>query len=61
MTEEQRDALITKLSLYNPLQIREIVAEYQHCPKRSDCSYPFYDYLEEKLQIEGYWQKVGLA
>jgi hypothetical protein len=61
MTEEQRDDLITELTLYEPSQIRKILAEYRQRPKRMDSSFPFYEFLKEKLEIEGYWKKVGLA
>jgi len=61
MTEAQRDDLITELSLYSPTQIRKIVAEYQQLPKSNDCNFPFYEFLKKKLQIEGNWEKVGLA
>jgi hypothetical protein len=61
MTEAQRDDLITELSLYNPSQIRNMVAEYLHLPKSNDSKFPFYEFLKKKLEIEGYWKKVGLA
>lgn len=61
MTEEQRDDLITELTLYSPTQIRKFLAEFQQIPKRKNCNFPFYEFLKEKLEIEGYWKKVGLA
>jgi len=61
MNKEQRDDLIIELSLYSPLQVREIVDDYQRCRKQKDRDFPFYDYLKEKLEIEGYWKKVGLT
>ncbi len=61
MTEEQRDDLIIELSLYSPSQIREIVEDYQRHRKPIDSDFPFYEFLKEKLEIEGYWKKVGLA
>jgi hypothetical protein len=61
MTEEQRDDLIIELSLYAPSQIREFVADYQQHRNPNDCNFPFYEFLKEKLEIEGYWKKVGLA
>ena len=61
MTEAQRDDLIIELSLYDPSQIREIIADYQQRPKPDDCEFPFYEFLKEKLEIDGYWKKVGLA
>jgi len=61
MTEEQRDDLIIELSLYAPSQIRAMVEEYQQCRRPDDYNFPFYEFLKEKLEIEGYWKKVGLA
>jgi hypothetical protein len=61
MTEEQRDDLITELTIYSPTQIRKFLAEYQQIPKRKSCNFSFYEFLREKLEIEGYWKKVGLA
>ena len=60
MTEEQRDDLITELSLYSPVKIREFLAEYQQSPKRHESNFPLYEFLKEKLEIEGYWKKIGL-
>lgn len=59
MTEAQRDYLITELSLCSPTQIRKIVAEYMQLPTSNDNQFPFYDFLERKLEIGGYWE-VGL-
>ncbi len=61
MTEEQQDDLIIELSLYAPSEIREMVKEYQQSRKPNDYNFPFYEFLKEKLEIEGYWKKVGLA
>ncbi len=61
MTEEQRDDLITELTLYSPTQIRKFLAEYQQIPNPQKRSLSFYKFLKEKLEIEGYWKKVGLA
>lgn len=61
MTEEQRDDLMTELTLYSPTQIRKFLAEYQQIPKRQNSNFPFYEFLKEKLEIEGYWKMVGLA
>ena len=61
MTEEQRYDLMTELTLYSPSQIRQMVSEYRQHPKRHDDDFPFYEFLKEKLEIEGYWKKIGLA
>jgi len=61
MTEEQRDDLITELTIYSPTQIRKFLTEYQQIPKRQNYNFSFYEFLKEKLEIEGYWKKIGLA
>ena len=61
MTKYQRDDLLIELSLYSPTQIRNFLSEYQQIPKRKNCDFSFYEFLKEKLEIEGYWKKVGLA
>ena len=61
MTKDQRDDLKIELSLYSPAQIRNFLSEYQQIPKRKKHDYSFYEFLKEKLEIEGYWKKVGLA
>jgi len=45
----------------SPSQIREIVADYQQCRKPDDCNFPIYKFLKEKLEIEVYLKKAGLA
>ncbi len=60
MTKEQRDDLITELTLYSPTQIRKFLVEYQQIPKRKNCNLSIYEFLEKKLEIGGYWKKVVL-
>jgi hypothetical protein len=61
MTEDQRDDLMTELTLYSPRQIRNFLSEYQEIPKRKNSNFSFYEFLKDKLEIEDYWKKVGLA
>ncbi len=61
MTEEQRDDLMIELTLCSPTQIREFITEYQQIPERKNSNFSFYEFLKEKLEIDGYWKKVGLA
>jgi hypothetical protein len=49
------------VALRHPRQIRKYLSEYQQIPERKNSSFPFYDFLKEKFEIEGYWKKVGLA
>lgn len=61
MTEDQRDDLMIELSLYSPAQIRTYLSEYRQTPNPKYGNFPFYEFLKEKLEIEGYWKKIGLA
>jgi hypothetical protein len=54
-------SVMTELTLYSPRQIRKFLSEYQQIPKRKNTNFSFYEFLKEKLEIEGYWKKVGLA
>ncbi len=59
MTEEQRDDLVTELTLYSPRPIRDFFAEYQQIPRRHDCSFPFYEFLKENLKLKVTGKKSG--
>jgi hypothetical protein len=60
MTDAQQEDLFTEWALYEPTEQRLMIEEYLsvcegNCNK--DC---FLDFLKDKLEIEGYWKKVGL-
>jgi hypothetical protein len=38
-----------------------MVYEYQQLRSSQNFEDSFLDFLKEKLEIEGYWEKVGLA
>jgi hypothetical protein len=54
-------AVAAAVALRQPRQIRKYLSEYQQIPERKNSSFPFYDFLKEKLEIEGYWKKISLA
>lgn len=59
MTDVQRDDLIEELSIYSPSQVRSLAVEYLQVSSK-DQYLTIYEFLREKLQIDGYWEKVGL-
>lgn len=61
MTPNQKQDLLVEWSLYTPQQQDVILAEFR-------CKFPsphskndLLEFLKEKLEIEGYWEKVGLV
>ena len=52
MTEEQRDDLITELTIYSPTQIRKFLAEYQQIAKQQSCNFSFYEFLKKNLRLK---------
>ena len=61
MTKAQEKDLFTEWALYEPIEQRLMINE-QLCISEGNCNKDrFLDFLKEKLEIEGYWEKVGLA
>jgi hypothetical protein len=60
MNKEQREYLSIKWDLYSPVRKKEIITVY-FANGGAYCQESWLDYLEVKLEIEGYWKKVGLA
>jgi hypothetical protein len=61
MTKEQQEDLLTEWSLYEPTEQRLMINEYRYSSEGNCNKDRFLDFLKEKLEIEGYWKKVGLA
>lgn len=62
MTKEQQKDLYIEWGLYEPREQLSMIDEYITHTSKGDCSKSrFLDFLKEKLEIEGYWKKVGLA
>ena len=61
MTKAQQKDLFTEWALYGPLEQKKMIDEYL-CISEGNCSRDrFLNFLKDKLQIDGYWKKVGLA
>ena len=59
MTAEQLEDLFEEWSLYTKLQQQFIFIEFLETVK--DGNGDLLEFLKIKLEIEGYWKKVGLA
>ena len=62
MTKAQQKDLFTEWTLYGPIEQRSMIDEYILRTSEDNCSKDsFFDFLKEKLEIEGYCGKVGLV
>jgi hypothetical protein len=59
MTTEQLENLFEEWSIYSSYQQRNIISEFLGIAK--DGNGDLLEFLKDKLEIEGYWKKVGLA
>ncbi len=60
MNVAQREDLLIEWSLYEGRARKAMVKEYKKLRRSGICEDSFFDYLKRKLEIEGYWKKVGL-
>ncbi len=61
MTKEQIEDLFIEWDLCEPKKQEAIVEEYRSLNNGDYCKASFLDFLRDKIEIEGYWVKVGLA
>ena len=61
MNQAQQEDLFIEWSLYEDLARKAMVDEYLELRKLRNREDSFLDFLKEKLEIEGYWEMVGLA
>lgn len=61
MTKEQEKDIFIEWSLYEPRAKRAMIEEYIHASEGELSREAFLDFLKVKLEIEGYWEAVGLA
>ncbi len=61
MTKEQIEDLFIEWDLYEPKKQEAIVAEYRALKNGEYCKASLLEFLKDKLEIEGYWVKVGLT
>ena len=61
MTQAQKDDLLIEWNLYTKSQQAPILKEFEaNCQQNSSYD-DFLQFLRKKLQIDGYWKKVGIS
>ena len=61
MTKTQEKDLFTEWALYGPQEQKKMIDEYISISAGTCSRDRFLNFLKDKLQIDGYWKKVGLA
>ena len=61
MTRAQEKDLFIEWGLYEPQEQKKMIEEYLSISNENCSRERFLNFLKDKLQIEGYWKKVGLA
>ena len=60
MTPNQQQDLLVEWNLYESRQKKAILSEYRRTHPGRSKREDLYNFLKVKLEIEGYWQKIGL-
>lgn len=60
MTLTQQKDLYAEWDLYDEVAQDEMVSEYRLQERGNYSKDSFLSFLQEKLEIEGYWRKIGL-
>lgn len=61
MTPNQEQDLLIEWSLYSPQQQEVILAEFRRKFPGEHRRTDLLEFLKVRLEIEGYWEKVGLV
>ena len=61
MTKAQEKDLFTEWALYGPQEQKKMIDEYISISAGACSRDNFLNFLKDKLKIDGYWKKVGLA
>ena len=61
MTKTQDKDLFTEWALYGPQEQKKMIDEYISISAGACSRERFLKFLKDKLQMEGEWEKVGLA
>lgn len=61
MTTEQKADLLIEWDLYSDSQQAPILQEFHTQFGNNSTQTDFLNFLRNKLQIDGYWEKVGLT
>lgn len=61
MTQNQQKDLFIEWDLYQPSQQETMIAEFKGQYRGNYTKADLLEFLKKKLEIEGYWKKVGLV
>jgi hypothetical protein len=61
VTPNQEQDLLIEWSLYSPQQQEVILTEFRHKFPGEHSQADLLEFLKEKLEIVGYWEKMGLV
>lgn len=61
MTQNQQQDLLIEWDLYQPQQQEAMISEFRRRFRGNYSKANFLEFLKQKLEIEGYWEKIGLV
>jgi hypothetical protein len=61
MTQNQQQDLFIEWDLYQPSQQETMIAEFKRRYRGNYTKADLLEFLKKKLEIEGYWKKIGLV
>ncbi len=61
LTKAQKEDLLIEWNIYSASQQEPILAEFHKSHKGDYVQDDFLQFLRKKLEIDGYWKKVGIA
>lgn len=61
MTPIQREDLYIEWNLYEPSKRKAILFEYRSRYRGNHSKRNLFDFLADKLEIRGYWAKMGIV
>ena len=61
MTQNQQQDLFIEWDLYQPSQQETMIDEFRRQYRGNYTKAKLLEFLKKKLEIEGYWEKIGLV
>lgn len=61
LTIAQKEDLLIEWNIYNAKQQEPILAEFHKHHKEDYIQDDFLQFLRHKLEIDGYWKKIGIS
>ncbi|MCP3892446.1 MAG: hypothetical protein GY702_26765 [Desulfobulbaceae bacterium] len=61
MTKAQKEDLLIEWNIYSTSQQEPILKEFQKHHNGDYTQNDFLEFLRKKLEIDGYWKKVGIS